>query len=64
MQFEGKYLDDILRQVYGRLIESTDTFVASKGAGTDLLAATVVLDDPRARVSASISRAEPFLPAG
>ena len=56
MLFEGKYLDEILRQVYDRLVVSTDTFVASKGAGRDLLASTITLEEPRARVSASVSR--------
>lgn len=56
MIFEGKYLDHILRQIYAHLIKSTDTFEATKGAGHDLLAATVVLDNPRARLSASVSR--------
>lgn len=56
MVFEGKYLDEILRKVYGHLVVSTDTFEARKGAGRDLLASTVMLEEPRARVSASVSR--------
>lgn len=33
MIIEGRYLDEILRELYGKLTESTDTFEASKGKG-------------------------------
>lgn len=56
MRIEGNTLDEILRQLYGQLINSTDTFEASKGHGQDLLAPTVLLKDPRARISATATR--------
>lgn len=56
MEIEGKCLDDILRQTYEALLVSTDTFDASKGKGFDLLAPKIILRDPRARVSATVSR--------
>lgn len=56
MIIEGKCLDEILRKLYVELSASTDTFVASKGEGSDLLAPTVVLKDPRSRISATATR--------
>lgn len=56
MTIEGRYLDEILRKLYGELSRSTDTFEASKGKGQDLLGQKVVLKDPRARISATASR--------
>ena len=56
MTIEGRYLDEILRKLYGRLSKSTDTFEASKGKGHDLLGQKVVLKDPRARISATATR--------
>lgn len=56
MTIEGKYLDEILRKLYGELSKSTDTFEASKGKGQDLLGQKVVLKDPRARISATATR--------
>lgn len=56
MTIEGRYLDEILRKLYGELSKSTDTFEASKGKGHDLLGQKVVLKDPRARISATATR--------
>jgi len=56
MTIEGRYLDEILRRLYGELSKSTDTFTASKGKGQDLLGQKVVLKDPRARISATATR--------
>lgn len=56
MNIEGKYLDEVLRKLYGALKTSTDSFTAGKGAGQDLLAPKVVLKDPRARISATATR--------
>lgn len=56
MIIEGRYLDEILRKLYGELSKSTDTFEASKGKGQDLLGQKVVLKDPRARISATATR--------
>lgn len=56
MVIEGRYLDEILRKLYGELSRSTDTFEASKGKGQDLLGQKVVLKDPRARISATATR--------
>lgn len=56
MTIEGRYLDEILRKLYGELSKSTDTFEASKGKGQDLLAQKVVLKEPRARISATATR--------
>lgn len=56
MTIEGRYLDEILRKLYGELSKSTDTFEASKGKGQDLLGQKVVLKDPRARISATATR--------
>lgn len=56
MVIEGRYLDEILRKLYGELSKSTDTFEASKGKGQDLLGQKVVLKDPRARISATATR--------
>lgn len=56
MTIEGRYLDEILRKLYGELSTSTDTFEASKGKGQDLLGQKVVLKDPRARISATATR--------
>lgn len=56
MTIEGRYLDEILRKLYGELSNSTDTFEASKGKGHDLLGQKVVLKDPRARISATATR--------
>ena len=56
MIIEGKYLDEILRKLYGELTKSTDTFEASKGKGQDLLAPKVILKNPRARISATANR--------
>jgi len=56
MIIDGKCLDEILRKLYDELSASTDTFVASKGAGSDLLAPTVILKDPRSRISATATR--------
>jgi thymidylate synthase len=53
---EGRYLDEILRKLYSELLNSTDTFDAEKGKGQDLLAPTVVLKNPRARISATDTR--------
>lgn len=56
MTIEGRYLDEILRKLYGELSKSTDTFEASKGKGLDLLGQKIVLKDPRARISATATR--------
>ena len=56
MNIEGKYLDEVLRKLYGALTNSTDSFSAGKGTGQDLLAPKVVLKDPRARISATATR--------
>lgn len=56
MNIEGRYLDEILRKLYTELSRSTDMFEASKGKGQDLLGQKVVLKDPRARVSATVTR--------
>lgn len=56
MIIEGRYLDEILRKLYDELSTSTDTFEASKGRGQDLLGPKVLLKDPRARISATVSR--------
>lgn len=53
---EGRYLDEILRKLYGELSKSTDTFEASKGEGKDLLGPKIILKDPRARISATANR--------
>jgi len=56
MLIEGRYLDEILRALYGSLTISTDSFSASKGTGQDLLAPKVILKDPRSRISATAKR--------
>lgn len=56
MVIEGRCLDEILRKLYGELSGSTDTFEARKGKGRDLLASTIILKDPRARISATATR--------
>lgn len=56
MIIEGRYLDEILRKLYNELSKSTDTFEASKGKGQDLLGPTIILKDPRARISATATR--------
>lgn len=56
MIIEGRYLDEILRELYTELSQSTDKFKARKGSGQDLLGAKVVLKDPRARLSATAKR--------
>ncbi|WP_417498205.1 thymidylate synthase [Maricaulis sp.] len=56
MTIEDQYLDGILRKLYAKLRTSTDTFEAGKGKGFDLLAQTVVLKNPRARISATATR--------
>jgi thymidylate synthase len=56
MIIEGRCLDEILRKLYAELSSSTDTFEARKGRGQDLLASTIILKDPRARVSATATR--------
>lgn len=56
MIFEGRYFDEILRNLYNELIQSTDTFEASKGKGQDLLAPKVILKNPRSRISATANR--------
>lgn len=56
MIIEGRCLDEILRRLYDELSSSTDTFEASKGPGHDLLAPTIILKDPRARISATENR--------
>ena len=56
MAIDGRYFDEILRQLYEDLLKSNDTFEASKGKGNDLLAPTVVLSMPRARISATLKR--------
>jgi thymidylate synthase len=56
MIIEGRCLDEILRKLYGELSASTDTFEARKGKGQDLLGSTLVLRDPRARISATATR--------
>ena len=56
MVIEGRYLDEVLRALYGALVNSTDSFSAGKGTGQDLLAPKVILKDPRARISATATR--------
>lgn len=56
MIIEGKYFDEILRKLYSELSDSPDTFQAGKGKGFDLLAPTIILKDPRARISATATR--------
>lgn len=56
MIIEGRYLDEVMRKLYTELSKSTDTFEASKGKGQDLLGPTIVLKDPRARISATATR--------
>ena len=56
MTIEGRYLDEILRKLYGELSKSTDTFEASKGKDQVFLGQKVVLKDPRARISATATR--------
>ena len=56
MIIEGRYLDEIMRKLYGELSKSTDTFEASKGKGQDLLGQKIVLKNPRARISATGTR--------
>lgn len=56
MIIEGRYLDEILRELYKTLTASTDIFDATKGSGQDLLAPTIVLLDPRSRISSTAIR--------
>lgn len=56
MIIEGRYLDEILRKLYSELSVSTDTFEASKGKGQDLLGPTIILKNPRSRISATATR--------
>ena len=56
MIIKGRFLDEILRKLYERLLKSEDVFEASKGNGRDLLGQKIVLMDPRARISATITR--------
>lgn len=56
MIIDGRYLDEIMRKLYSELSKSTDTFIAGKGPGQDLLGPKIVLKDPRARISATATR--------
>lgn len=56
MIIEGQYLDEILRELYDQLSDSTDTFAAGKGKGHDLLAPKIILKKPRSRISATQTR--------
>lgn len=56
MIIEGRYFDEVMRELYTELSTSTDTFEASKGKGRDLLGPKVILKDPRARISATVTR--------
>ena len=56
MIIEGRFLDEILRELYDKLSKSADTFDASKGKGQDLLGPKIILKEPRARVSATATR--------
>jgi len=56
MTIKGKYLDEILQELYGNLWESDNKFHATKGQGRDLLGQKITLANPRARISATVTR--------
>ncbi len=58
--FEADSIDDILNNVINELIENGKPVSASKGPFRELLAPTILLRNPRARISKSYSRGKIF----
>lgn len=62
--FEADTLDDLLSDVFNQLLEGPELISASRGAFTEILGATLVLHNPRARLSRSESKGKVFTALG
>lgn len=62
--FEADTLDDLLREVFPRLLEHQEMVKASRGNFTEIFGAMLVLHNPRARLSRSESRGRVFSALG
>lgn len=58
MYIEEDTLDDLLNFTYSNLLENGFVVKASKGTTREILNATLVLRNPRARISVSESRSQ------
>lgn len=62
--FEADTLDDLLGEVYGRLVDDQKIINASRGDFTEIFGAMLVLRNPRARLSRSESKGKLFSALG
>jgi thymidylate synthase len=60
MLIYGETLDDLLRNVYKRLLKSTNKIVPSRKAATEIIGASLRLGNPLARISRSEKRGALF----
>ncbi|MEG9525117.1 MAG: thymidylate synthase [Hyphomicrobiales bacterium] len=64
MEISGEGLDEVLIELYEKLLESGDTNVGSRGSTVEMLGVSVRVAKPRARLSRSESRGKPFSALG
>lgn len=62
--FEANTLDDLLREVFSRLLKCSEMTNASRGDFREILGATLVLNNPRARLSRTESKGKVFSALG
>lgn len=62
--FEADTLDDLLAEVFPRLLEDQEMLSASRGSFTEIFGATLILRNPRARLSRSESKGKIFSALG
>jgi thymidylate synthase len=62
--FEHNTLDDLLADVFKKLVDNRKVINASRGGFTEILGATLVLSNPRARLSRSESKGKIFTAIG
>lgn len=62
--FEAETLDDLLRLIFPKLLDSQDTIKASRGNFNEIFGAMLVLNNPRARLSRTESKGKLFSALG
>lgn len=62
--FEADTLDDLLAEVYLRLLKNNESVKASRGSFSEIFGAMLVLNNPRARLSRTESKGKIFSALG
>lgn len=58
--FQGKTIDDVMRQVFKAILSNGEHITPSKGEATELRGVLLEITDPRARLSRTETRGKPF----